>query len=50
LEDPGVGGRCIFKKWDGDMDWIDMAQGRKMWPSLIKGVMNIRAPKMRGIS
>jgi hypothetical protein len=31
LEDPGMGGRiilkCIFEKWDGGMDWIDLAQG-----------------------
>jgi hypothetical protein len=29
LEDSGIGGRIIlrwiFKKWNGDMDWIDMA-------------------------
>ena len=29
LEDPGVGGRIILKwipwKWDGGMDWIDVA-------------------------
>jgi hypothetical protein len=35
LEDPGVDGRkilkWIFKKWDGGMDWIDMAQYRDRW-------------------
>jgi hypothetical protein len=33
LEDPGVDGRIIlrwiFRKWDGDMEWIDPAQDRK---------------------
>jgi hypothetical protein len=32
LEDPGVDGRIILKwileKWDGGMDWIDLAQER----------------------
>ena len=32
LGDPGVDGRIIFRwnfrKWDGDMDWIDLAQDR----------------------
>jgi predicted double-glycine peptidase len=48
LEDPGVGGRIIlkwiFKKWDDGVDWIGVAQGRKMWPSLIKAVLNLRVP------
>jgi hypothetical protein len=30
LEDPGVGGKVIlkwiFKKWDGGMSWIDLAE------------------------
>ena len=33
LEDPGVDGRIIlkliFEKWDGDMDWIDLAHDRR---------------------
>jgi len=32
LEDPGVDGRIIlrwiFRKWEGGMDWIDLAQDR----------------------
>ena len=31
LEDPGVDAkiiRWIFRKWDGDVDWIDPAQDR----------------------
>jgi hypothetical protein len=35
LEDPSVDGRiilrCIFRKWDGGMDWIDLAQDRDRW-------------------
>ena len=48
LEDPGVDGRVmlkwIFKKWDGDMDWIDLAQDRGSWRTLVNGVMNLRVP------
>jgi len=35
LEDPGLGGRIIlrwlFRKWDGGMDWIELAQDRDRW-------------------
>jgi len=35
LEDPGADGkvilRCIFREWDGGMDWIDLAQDRDWW-------------------
>jgi hypothetical protein len=35
LENAGVDGRIIikriFKKWNGDMDWIGMAQDSGRW-------------------
>jgi hypothetical protein len=48
LEDPGVDGRIIlkwiFKKWDGGVEWIDMAQDRDMWRAVVSAVMNLRVP------
>ena len=48
LEDPGVDGRIIlkwiFRKLDGGMDWIDLAQDRGRWRTLVNAVMNIRDP------
>jgi hypothetical protein len=48
LEDPGVDGRIIlkwiFKKWDGGMDWIDMAQDRDRWQAVVNAVMNLCVP------
>ena len=32
------------------MNWIDVAQERGRWRALVNAVMNIRFPKMRGIS
>jgi hypothetical protein len=28
----------------GEMDWIDMAQDRDRWRSLVNAVMNLRIP------
>jgi hypothetical protein len=48
LEDPGVDGRIIlkwiFRKWDGGMEWIDMAQDRDRLWAVVSAVMNLRVP------
>jgi hypothetical protein len=47
LEVIGVAQRMIskraFKKWDGDMDWIDVAD-RDRWWALVNAVMTLRVP------
>jgi hypothetical protein len=52
LEDPGVVERIIlgwiFRKWDGGMDWIDLAQLRDRWQTLVNAVMNLRVPQNAG--
>jgi hypothetical protein len=39
LEDPSVSGRiilkCIFKTWNGDVDWIDLAQNKNRWWAIV---------------
>jgi hypothetical protein len=48
LEDTDVDGRIIlkwiFRKWDGGMDWIDLAQETDRWRELVNAVMKIRFP------
>ena len=33
------GGQWIFKKWDGDMDRIDLAQERGRWRTTVNAAM-----------
>jgi hypothetical protein len=48
LKDRGVDGRIIlkriFKKWNGSMDWIDLAQDRDRWRAVVNAAMNLRVP------
>ena len=40
--------KCIFKKWDGNMDWIALAQVSDRWRALVSAVMNLWFPKNAG--
>jgi len=44
----GVDGRIILKwickKWDGGMDWIDVAQDRDRWRTAVNVVKNVWVP------
>jgi hypothetical protein len=49
LEDLVVVGRiilkCIFKKWDGCMDWIDLVQDRDRWWAVVNATVNLLVPQ-----
>jgi hypothetical protein len=49
LEDPGIDGKIIlnwiFKKCDGSMDWIDLAQNRDRWRAFVDAGRNLPVPK-----
>jgi hypothetical protein len=34
----------------GEMDWIDLAQAKNRWRALVNVVMQLRVPKMWGIT
>jgi len=45
LEDVCVDGRiilkCMFKKWDGVMNWIDLVEDIDRWRALVNVVVNL---------
>jgi hypothetical protein len=45
LEDPSEDGRIIlkwiFKMWDGDVNWFNLAQDRNKWRALVNAAMNL---------
>jgi hypothetical protein len=38
------GGRELYRKWNGGMDWIELAQGRNRWRELVNAVINNQVP------
>ena len=45
LENTGVDGRmilkCIFEKWDGDKECIELSQDWGRWRAVVNAVMNL---------
>ena len=52
MADPCVDGGMIlrwnFRKWDGDVKWIDLAQDRDSYRVLVNAIMNFRIPQNAG--
>jgi hypothetical protein len=48
LDDPGLDERVILKgiikKWDGYLNWIDLAQERDSWQAYLHAIMNLWVP------
>jgi hypothetical protein len=36
--------KYISKKWEEDMDWINLAQDRNRWRNVVNALMNVRVP------
>jgi hypothetical protein len=34
----------MFEKWDGGIDWIDLAEDRDRWRAVVNALMNVRIP------
>ena len=48
--DPDLDGMDIQEVGGGCEDWMELAQDRDRWQALVSTVMNLRVPKIRGIS